>query len=293
MSMYDIIIRFPRIDYSDVPRRWANNLPFCHDRNATGIIPAPVEPWLIKLLQRVLPMIPDADAEVRAGVEGFIGQESQHFRQHRQFIKALVDLGYVDAPKYADKLAADLEEFSRTRSLKFLLAYADGFKSLGAVAAKIWFEQSDEMLGDYDNAAVRLWKWHMAEEFEHREVCFELFKSLYCRNPITKITNGYFYRLYGLWFAMKHLGGIGRDASRHMRRVDTANMTPEEKAEFYREMGVFKAFLKKTALKPLLTNLLPWYNPGRKKAPKGMWEYLRRFEADGEWSAKAAKAASA
>ena len=82
MSMYDIIVRYPRIDYSEMPRRWANNLPVCHDRNATGIIPAPVEPWLIKLLQRVLPMIPEADAEVRAGVEGFIGQESQHFRRN-------------------------------------------------------------------------------------------------------------------------------------------------------------------------------------------------------------------
>ena len=41
--------------------------------------------------------------------------------------------------------------------------------------------------------------------------------------------------------ALKHLGSIGREASRHMRRVDTATMTPEEKAEFYREMGVFHA----------------------------------------------------
>lgn len=293
MGMQDIIVRYPKLDYSELSYRWADNLPFCHDRNANAIIPSPVEPWLIKILQRVLPRVSEKNVALRAGIDGFIAQESQHFRQHRQYIKALVGLGYTRVPELEARLAAELDDLLKTRSLKFLLAYADGFESLGAVSGKIWFEQSDEMVGDHDNAAIRMWKWHIAEEFEHREVCFELFRALYCRNPITRITNGYFYRLYGLWFAMKHLGGFATEASRHMRQVDKARMTPEEKEQFYREMGEFKAFTKRTFLKPLMRNLLPWYNPARKKTPKGMWEYLRRFEADGEWSAKGARTASA
>ncbi len=135
--MEQIVVRYPKIDYSDMPKRWAHNLAFCHDRNATGIIPSPVEPWLIKILQRILPQIPESDSDLRRGIEGFVAQESQHFRQHRQYIKALVNLGYTRVPEFEKELADDLDHLLKTRSLKFLLAYADGFESLGAVSGKL------------------------------------------------------------------------------------------------------------------------------------------------------------
>ena len=293
MSMFGIPIRYPKIDYSDFPKKWARNLPFCHDRNSQGVIPSPIEPWLIKILQKVMPMIPDSEKELRAGMEAFIGQESQHFRQHRQFIKRLVELGYTDLPKYEAQLAKELDEILETKSLKFILSYADGFEALGAVGAQIWFDESDDYIGGMDNAPIRMWKWHMVEEFEHREVCHELFKYLYCRNPITRITNGYFYRLKGLKFAMTHLGGFGVQMCRYMRKVDTAQMDETEKAEFYREMAEFKDFNKRVFMKALRANLLPWYNPARKKAPKGMMEYVAPFDNGGEWSSKSAKVAAA
>lgn len=289
MSMLGIPVRYPKIDYNDFPKKWARNLPFCHDRNSQGVIPSPVEPWLIKIFQNILPTIPESERELREGVEAFIGQEAQHYRQHRQFIKRLVELGYTDLPRFEAELASELNEILETKSLKFILAYADGFEALGAVGAQIWFDESDEYIGGLDNAPIRMWKWHMAEEFEHREVCHDLFRYLYCRNFFTKITNGYFYRLKGLKFAMTHLGGFGVKMCRYMRRVDTAKMDDDERAEFYREMGVFKEFNKRVFLKALRPNLLPWYNPGRKKAPKGMAEYADRFSDGGEWSSRQIK----
>lgn len=288
--MDGIVVRYPAIDYSDLPRRWAHNLAFCHDRNANGIIPSPVEPWLIRIFQRVLPEIPEDQTVLRRGMEDFIGQESQHYRQHRQFIKALVALGYTRLPEFERELAEDLDGFLKTRPLKFLLAYADGFESLGAVSGGLWFEESEEMIGGLDNAAIRLWKWHMAEEFEHREVCFELFRAMYCQGFLNRIVNGYFYRLYGLFFAIRHLKGFADRACNYMRDVDTAQMTPEERMAFEAERGAFNRFNLRVFLKPLLANLLPWYDPGRKPIPRGLFEYLGKFGNGGEWSARAARA---
>ena len=197
-----IVVRFPKIDYSEIRPHWAPNIAFCQDRNASSIIPTPVEPWLIRLLQEALPVLPAEDEAPRSDIRAFIGQESQHYRQHRQFNKVIISAGY---PRLADleaELAADLERFSKTRSLKFRLAYADGFESLGAVAGGVWFEHSEEMIGNADNAPIQLWKWHMAEEFEHRDVCFRVYKAAYGRGFLNSILNGYFYRVYGFVFAM-------------------------------------------------------------------------------------------
>ncbi|MFV3075039.1 metal-dependent hydrolase [Niveispirillum fermenti] len=281
-------VRFPRIDFSDIKPHWAPNIAFCQDRNATSIIPTPVEPWLIKLLQEVKPLLPADDEALHADIQAFIGQESQHFRQHRQFNKVLIDAGYPRLAEFEAELAADLERFTRTRSLKFRLAYADGFESLGAVAGGLWFDHSEEMIGGLDNAAIRLWKWHMAEEFEHREVCFQVFRKAFARGLWGRIVNGYFYRIYGFVYAMWHLRRFSAKASAYMLEIDRAGMNPAEQARLEQDIKAFRKFNRRVFLKPLLANFLPWYDPGRKPVPKGLFEYLARFDKGGEWTARRA-----
>jgi len=176
-----LVVRYPEIDYSKVPAHWARNLAFATDRNAASLIPTPVEPWLIKLLQIALERLPAHAEPMRDDILGFIRQESQHFKQHRLFNEAMIKQGYPRLAEFEQQLADDLERFLRTRSLKFCLAYADGFESLGAVSGQLWFEHSDEMLEGADPNAVALWKWHMAEEFEHREVCFDIYHAFFGR----------------------------------------------------------------------------------------------------------------
>lgn len=182
-------------------------------------------------------------------------------------------------------LATDLEEFSRTKSLKWHLAYADGFETWGAVSGSLWFEHSDEMIAGLDNAAIRLWKWHMAEEFEHREVCFQFFRAIYCQGTVNRVVNGYFYRLYGLFSAIRHLRGFASQAVKYMREVEMVRMSPVEKEQLARDIKAFNRFNRRVFLKPLLANLLPWYDPGKKPVPKGLFEYLREFGKNGDWAA--------
>lgn len=273
-----MIVRYPKIDYSKIRAHWAPNIAFAQHQNATSIIPAPVEPWLIKVLQIAKPRLPADKLALDADIAAFIGQESQHFRQHRMFNKVIAAQGYPRLAEFEQQLADDLDGFLKQRSLKFMLAYADGFESLGAVQGGIWFGRMDDLISGADENAVALWKWHMAEEFEHREVCFQVYHALYSRGLWGKIWNGYFYRIYGCVYAMQHLQGYMARMFDYLMEQDRAAMDDAQKAQVDRNVKALKAFQLRIFFPQLLKNFLPWYNPGRKPTPPGLYDYLRRFE---------------
>jgi predicted metal-dependent hydrolase len=273
-----MIVRYPRIDYSKIRAHWAPNIAFAQHQNATSIIPAPVEPWLIKVLQRAKDMLPAGKTELDAEMTAFIGQESQHFRQHRMFNKVIAAQGYPRLPEFEKQLADDLDGFFRNRSLKFMLAYADGFESLGAVQGGLWFGKMDHLLEGADENAIALWKWHMAEEFEHREVCFRIYHALYSRGLWGKIWNGYFYRIYGCVYAMMHLQGYMGRMFQYLIDQDRAHMSEAAKVQLDADVKALKKFQLGVFFPQLLKNFLPWYNPGRKPTPVGLFEYLRQYE---------------
>lgn len=282
----NLTVRFPRIDYSQVRPHWAPNIAFAQDRNAASTTPTAIEPWLIKVLQDALPHLPASEEALRDDVRGFIGQESQHFRQHRQFNAMLVAAGYDRLPEFEKALAADLDGFLANRSLKFQLAYADGFEALGAVSGAVWFEQSDAFIAEADEAGTALWKWHMAEEFEHRSVCFDFYHALFSRGLWSRIVNGYFYRIYGFLYAVVHLGRHNGRVKAYLLEIDRNRMTAAQNAKLDRDIKEFDAFHMRVMVPQLLKNFLPWYNPGRKRTPRGLEAYLKRFEPGGDMSAR-------
>jgi uncharacterized protein len=273
-----IVVRYPRIDYSKVRAHWAPNIAFAQNQNATSIIPAPVEPWLIKVLQLAMPELPAGCDALRENIAAFIGQESQHFRQHRMFNKVIAMQGYPRLAEFEAALADDLDGFLKNRSLKFMLAYADGFESLGAVQGGIWFGRMGELVEGADPNAVALWKWHMAEEFEHREVCFQIYHAIYSRGLWGKIWNGYFYRIYGCIHAMAHLQGYMGRMFDYLIEQDRKTMTAAEELLLQRDLKALKRFQLFVFFPQLLKNLLPWYDPGRKPTPPGLFDYLRSYE---------------
>lgn len=273
-----MIVRYPRIDFTKIRAHWARNIAFAQHQNATSIIPAPIEPWLIKVLQIAKDKLPRNRPQLEADMAAFIGQESQHFRQHRMFNKVIAAQGYPRLEEYEQQLAADLEEFLKTRSLKFMLAYADGFESLGAVQGGIWFGKMGDLIEGADENAVALWKWHMAEEFEHREVCFQIYHAIYSRGLWGKIWNGYFYRIYGCIYAMRHLHGYMEQMFDYMISQDRRSMNAAQQAQLDKDIVELRQFQKRIFFPQLLKNFLPWYNPGRKPTPVGLFDYLRQYE---------------
>mgnify|MGYP006183018039 CR=1 FL=1 len=56
-------------------------------------------------------------------------------------------------------------------------------------------------------------------------------------------------------------------------------MSPAEVEASLAREAAFKKKMAKVAIPELLKVLSPFYNPGRRVAPEGMAEYLKRFEA--------------
>jgi len=274
-------VRFPRIDYSRVRPDWAPNREFACDRNASSTIPTYIEPYLIKMMNRAKDALPESAVELRKAIEVFNLQEGQHTRQHSAFNRRIREF-YPEILPLELKLKADLERFAETRSLRFNLAYCEGFESLGPPAAKLWFEHSEALLEGADYEAVTLWKWHMAEEFEHREVCYRTFKALYAQGPVAAIGLGWLYRLYGFLFVFFHLGAYTKAVRDCMLTRDRIRMTPRELTRSRRNLQAVSRLALRRFLPALLPVLSPFYNPAKKRPPRGMDAYLARFDRGGD-----------
>jgi hypothetical protein len=61
-------------------------------------------------------------------------------------------------------IEADYQRFTKSKSLKFNLAYAEGFEAMTLAMALSSFDQGFE--------------WHLAEEVEHRMVTFDAYDHL-------------------------------------------------------------------------------------------------------------------
>ena len=118
----------------------------------------------------------------------------------------------------------------------------------------------------------------MAEEFEHREVCFDIYHALYSRGIWGKIWNGYFYRIYGCIYAMAHLQGYMGRMFAYLIKQDAKSMDEAQKRKLDEDIKALKSFQLRVFFPQLLKNFLPWYNPGRKPTPAGLYDYLRGYE---------------
>jgi hypothetical protein len=270
-------VRYPKLDFSSIRAHWAPHIEFVQRANASSTIPSYVEPYLVKVMLKAKAELDPKETELHGELAIFIKQEAQHCKQHNAFNERLRDSGYPELATYEAQLAADLERFLATKSLKFNLAYSDGFEAMGALGATMWFDAYNRFLEGADQEAVDLWRWHMAEEYEHREVAFKIYQKLYGKYDLI---NGWLYRVYGFLFAVIHLMGYGKRVGKYLLDKDRAKMSPEEvKASMAREKDFAKATGKR-ALPELLKVLAPWYNPARTKAPAGIAAYLTQYETE-------------
>lgn len=150
-----------------------------------------VEPYLIRTMRSALELA--TDEQLIQDVKQFIGQEDQHCRQHQKVNDVLRGLcpAYAGLQAIEDELESDYQRFTTMKSLRFNLAYAEGFES--ATCSVSMQELTRPEPGD--TGIQRLLKWHGIEELEHRTVTFDLYRHLY---------GGYFYRLFVGMFSQYH-----------------------------------------------------------------------------------------
>ena len=67
--------------------------------------------------------------------------------------------GYPELEELERKLDADYRRFSKTKSLRFNLAYAEGFEALTTASARFSFESG--LVGEMHSEAGQLFSWHL------------------------------------------------------------------------------------------------------------------------------------
>ena len=277
-----ITVRYPDFKFENVEPHWARDIEFAHQWNGTSVIPAYVEPYLIKVFESARPLV--KDEALQRDMDLFMSQERQHCVFHLKFNKILRER-YPKIREYEQRLKAELDEFLKNRPLRFHLAYAEGFESsFGVLNARIWLDELHEFREGANPEALALWDWHMAEEYEHREVCFNVYMALFGRGFFNWIVNGYFYRLYGAYFAMKHLGRHTARCMYHMLKEDWKTMTPEEVEASKARAEALGKKIKKLMNRRMWALFSPFYNPRTKPEPQGFRKAVAQVMGDGVYA---------
>lgn len=266
--------RFPKFDFANVRAHWAPNAEFSQIFNAASLIPNYVEPYLLKVMKQAQIQIDPKNTKLHEDLDIFCKQEMQHMKHHRVYNNAIRSQGYEGLSEFEAKFEADFVEFLSKRSLRFNLAYCEGFESMSASACEAWFEDYDDLLENADPATSDMWRWHLAEEFEHRTVCSDVFHALSGLDPVSR----YFYRLYGYFYALKHLGAFSKACAGYLLAKDREGMTPAELQASLKRQKAIKKRIMKRMLPMMLKIISPLYDPAKRPDPKGYREFLDAFE---------------
>ena len=140
-----------------------------------------LEPYLIRTYRSVIGDI--TETGLAADVKEFIGQEAQHFQNHRRVNEMIKrQLGADVAGRLQaveDRLDADYRRFNTSKSRRFNLVYAEGFEAMTCAMAITMFADAEAGEGsDRFGQWQQLWAWHAAEEIEHRTVAFDVYEHL-------------------------------------------------------------------------------------------------------------------
>ena len=264
--------RKPGLTFQDALPHWCPNVEFAQITNAGSLSLPHVETYLNRVMLRSKDVLRgERYASLRNDIDLFIKQESNHYRQHRLFNRKIEEAGYTGVKAIGAKLEADYDDFLKTRSLRFNTAYCEGFESLGIIQAEFFFEQAADLQACADPRVVDLWKWHLAEEYEHRSVCFDVHKAVCGRFS-------YLSRLAGFFIAVRHLSKFGKDVSDALLAFDRARMTPDQRAGSVASEKNYRKRFGKFALPRLLNVLSPFYNPISYRPPQGAAAFLLRYE---------------
>lgn len=143
-----------------------------------------LEPYLIRTYRSILDDI--TDSALAEDVRNFIGQEAQHFQNHRrvnEMIKGQLGTSVAaELQAVEDRLDADYRAFNTDKSRRFNLVYAEGFEAMTCAMAMTMFADVSAGTGMGANGRFgpwqNLWAWHAAEEIEHRTVAFNVYEHL-------------------------------------------------------------------------------------------------------------------
>ena len=215
-----------KFNFERIPKHWISNDPIStHTLNAAHIILPAGEFWFCRVFNKALPYI--SDEKLKLDVKGFIHQEAIHGRTHEK------------ARKYFEKHQLDVQNF--TTRMNYLFEILLGEKPIGfsvlnhLVDDKKWlvirlgliaaiehytgvvgqWSLDNKSLDDAHSIMTDLFRWHLAEEVEHRNVAFDLFKHMFESDFSFQVSKNLL-----MLFIFPALAGVWLSATRALLRQD-------------------------------------------------------------------------
>lgn len=118
-----------------------------------------------------------ADPALKANIQGFCGQEGFHRREHARYNEALCAARGYDLDALEGTLTRRLHWAQKTLSPMQNLAITLAIEHFTAVLAEILLREGS-ILDRTDPTMRALWRWHAAEELEHKSVAFDVYRAV-------------------------------------------------------------------------------------------------------------------
>lgn len=263
--MHPITVRTMKFDVPSAdefqPLCVAGNSALSYTHLATGLYVAYLEPFFVKSLRRVKDQI--RDEALREDVDRFSRQEAQHYQRHMDFNKAVFAHGYPGLEQRVETLKRDFDGFLADKTDRFRIGYIEGFESyttqfaLRILASGLYdHRRTDRPIGD-------LFKWHMLEEVEHRNVAFDVYEHLY---------GGYLYRARMCWISQHHMFRFVADCVRLMSSVDVARHGERCRVSLRQKVLMVTGRFGMRA-----RTMLPGYTPHKYAVPSNIAELSAHF----------------
>jgi predicted metal-dependent hydrolase len=269
-----IKVRYPEFDFSSTPVVWGPNAEAVIGFDSGSPVTTPIEVFLLKVMRMAkAEMDPATDRELLRDMDLFNKQEAQHFKTHAGFNKVIRDWCPEVAP-LEKAFEDDLNGFLDSKPLRWLVGYCESFEAVGGLISVDWVDGDNaRSAGTFDSAVVEMWRWHLAEEYEHRDVMWRVYQRLFG----VPADEAHEFRLEMFNFATHHFFGYGDQMRRAMLATYRQDMTPDEiRASCDREEQAVKAAadVYGRRLAPVFS---PDYNPATNPRPALLDEVLTTY----------------
>jgi uncharacterized protein len=142
--------------------------------NAVSLLMPYAEPYFVRTVRGATGELEPA---LRETATAFCAQEARHHAEHRRFNDRIT----ADRPglvRLEGWMARAYGWLDRTRSTRFSLAFAAASETIAFSIAR-WADRHDRALfDDVDPSVAALFRWHLAEEVEHKSVAFDVYEAL-------------------------------------------------------------------------------------------------------------------
>jgi uncharacterized protein len=245
MTTAPLEVRNLQFDLRDVPKHWhggKRSVSAFFD-NLSIFFPAG-ERFFIRSVRAHLKHVKD-EALLR-DVKGFCGQEGMHGREHVRYNARIQEHGYP-AERLEGAVERLLERVQKIVPRRAQLAATCALEHFTAILAHILLSNPRLLEEAHPNMAA-LWRWHAAEENEHKAVAYDVY---------TAAGGHYVERVAVMLLASVIFWAKVIEQQAHMMRADGTLWSAREHAALLRFL-----FVDPGGMRALIPLYLQYYKPG-------------------------------